>query len=320
MTGPRDVRRRVAAAATGRSLPGVPRRSPGLPSPSAAPVRETPADVPRLWAEVPDPDGGTGPDGEPEQVLRVDLTWLTSSWTCIYGRGCHGIDAGAPASGCCTLGAHFTDAEDEERVAAWVARLTPAQWQRHPAGRTRAGWTATDEDGDRTTRVVDGACVLHNDPDFPGGAGCALHHQAAAEDVPHLRTKPDVCWQLPLRRSYRHVERADGTTYLEVSVGEYDRRAWGPGGADLDWYCTASPEAHVGAEPLFTAMADELRELLGEAGYDAVAEHCRALVAARGPAGGAPGRGGRALLPLAVHPATARAAGVAEAARTGAGG
>ena len=53
---------------------------------------ETPLDIPRTWVELPDPghDPDLEPDG-PAQVFRVDLTWLTSRWTCVFGRGCGGI-------------------------------------------------------------------------------------------------------------------------------------------------------------------------------------------------------------------------------------
>ncbi|GAB2690524.1 hypothetical protein [Thalassiella azotivora] len=255
---------------------------------------ELPLDVPRAWIEFPDPDG----DPEtPEQVFRVDLTWMTSSWTCIFGRGCQGIYADRPTDGCCTLGAHFSEEDDEKRVAGWVKRLTPETWQRHPQGRAkRSTWVETDADGERKTRVVDGACVFLNDPDFPAGGGCALHHLAVREGVEHVRTKPDVCWQLPLRRTYRTVERPDGTSYLEVTVGEYDRRGWGEGGHDLDWYCSSNTEAHVGTVPVYVSLEAELRELVGDAPYEALVAHCDAAM------------GVRKRLPLLVHPATAQAA------------
>ena len=47
------------------------------------------------------------------------------------------------------------------------------------------------EDGDDKTRVVDGACIFHNDRDFPGGYGCALHHLAIREGVSFIETKPE---------------------------------------------------------------------------------------------------------------------------------
>lgn len=227
-------------------------------------------DHPRMWVEIPDP---STPDGEsPEQVFRVDVTWLTSSWTCIFGRGCQGIYANRPNDGCCTLGAHFSEPEDERRVAGWVERLDDSLWQRRAQGRSE-GWTEDDE-GATKTRVVDGGCIFLNDPDFPGGSGCALHHLALRDDVPWTQTKPDVCWQLPIRRSYRTVERPDGTDYLEVSIAEYDRRGWGEGGHDLDWYCSANTEAHVGTEPVYRSLATELIELVGEPAYRAIERVC----------------------------------------------
>jgi hypothetical protein len=104
------------------------------------------------------------------------------------------------------------------------------------------------------------------------------------------------------------VERPDGTSYLEATIGEYDRRGWGPGGHDLDWYCSGNSEAHVGREPVFRSNEAELRELMGDAAYDVLATHCVAHLAA---VQATRSRGQRALLPLFVHPATlaAEAAG-----------
>lgn len=258
------------------------------PEPADRTGGESPLDAARLWVEFPDPET---PDGQaPEQVFRADLTWLTSSWTCVFGRGCAGIYADRPDDGCCTLGAHFADSDDEKRVRKAVKRLTPEQWQYR--GQGKGSWVAKDPDGARKTRVVDGACVFLNRPGWPAGAGCALHLLAVDEGVEPLRTKPDVCWQLPLRRSYRSVERTDQTAYLEVTVAEYDRRGWGPGGHDLDWYCTGNPAAHLGREPVFQALRAELVELIGVKAYDVLAGRCEELLAVH------------RRLPLAVHPAT----------------
>ena len=263
----------------------------------AATPDEIPLDVPRLWAEFPDPEhpGGDTPEDAPNQVIRADLTWLTSSWTCIFGRGCPGIYAERPLDGCCTLGAHFSAPDDEKRVKGWVRKLTRRSWQRFPEG-TANGWTEVDGEGSRKTRVVDGACIFLNDPDHDK-PGCALHHLAAKHGVPITQTKPDVCWQLPIRRTYRTVERPDGTSYLEVTVAEYDRRGWGEGGHDLDWYCTGNPAAHVGAEPVFVACRDELVELLGEPAYAELVRHCEAALKVRRK------------LPIVLHPATDAAQG-----------
>ena len=261
-----------------------------------------------MWLELPDPrwDEAEEPDG-PSTVYRFDLTWLTSSWTCIFGAGCRGIDAAAPDAGCCVHGAWFSEPEDEERVAAAVARLDATTWANagHPDAGADAAWAVAEDDG-RRTATVGGACVFHNPAGFPGGYGCALHALALREGRPPLETKPDVCWQLPLRRVYDDVERPDGTRYLQVTVTEYTRRGWGAGGEDFDWYCTSSPAAHVGAVPVWASLADELVELVGPEPYAALARHCEALA----PAPPSTSAGGtRRLLPLTVlsHPATVAA-------------
>ena len=257
-------------------------------------MTETELDISRSWVEFADP-------ADPDERFRCDLTWLTSSWTCIFGRGCEGIYADRPDDGCCTLGAHFSGAADLERVRTYADRLGPDEWQLHDEGRSPAGWTEPEDDDDKT-RVVEGACIFLNRPGFPAGAGCALHQHAVAEGLdPHL-TKPDVCWQLPVRRTFRDVELTDGTSYLEVTIGEYDRRGWGPGGHDLDWYCSGNPQAHVGAQPVYLANRAELVELMGEAGYAELARRCAAHLEAARQAAATPA--GRALLPLWVHPAT----------------
>ena len=234
---------------------------------------EVPLDFPRAWVEFTDPE-------DADQVIRADLTWLTSRWTCIFGAGCPGIFSEKPDAGCCNLGAHFADKADEKRVRRWVDKLTPDDWQLRDVGR-KGGWIEKDEDGDRKTRVVDGACIFHNRPGFAGGTGCALHKHALRVGVHPLETKPDVCWQLPIRRLYRDVELPDGTSYTEVTLTEYDRRGWGPGGHDFDWYCTGNTEAHVGHDPVYISNKPELVELVGKGAYDELAKHCEAHLAAR---------------------------------------
>jgi hypothetical protein len=244
------------------------------------PPEEVPLDFSREWVEFTDP-------ADPDHRIRVDLTWLTSAWTCIFGRGCAGVVEGRPDDGCCSHGAFFTDGDDLDRVTAAVTGLTDEDWQLADVG--RGSWTEEDsasgdsapedsapedsapdaEDGVRSlrTRVVDGACVFLNRPGFPGGGGCALHRMALRTGVHPLTTKPDVCWQLPVRREQEHVDRPDGTRVLLTTVGEFDRRGWGPGGHDLHWWCTGAPAAHVSPEPLVETYAAELTELLGVPAY-----------------------------------------------------
>jgi hypothetical protein len=240
-------------------------------------LREVDPDFARDWVEFVDP-------ADDEHVVRADLTWLLSRWTCIYGAGCHGIIEGRADDGCCSHGAFWADDEDEERVTRFAKQLKKKHWQYADVGR-RDGITEDDElEGEpaRRTRAVDGACVFLNRPGFAGGEGCALHALALRTGLHPLETKPDVCWQLPVRRTQEWVDRPDETRVLVTSLGEFDRRGWGPGGEDLHWWCTSSPDAHVGAEPLYLSYGPEIAALVGDDAYAELVRLC-ALRAAGTP-------------------------------------
>ena len=244
--------------------------------PGKSGASEVPLDFTREWIEFVDPD-------DPEHLIRADLTWLCSRWTCIFGRGCHGIEKGGASVGCCTHGAFFSDRADEKRVRRIARQLSAADWQLRDVGVTKNGKLDIFEDdsvGDdpnrRRTRIVDGACIFANREGFAGGLGCALHAFALRTGRHPIETKPEVCWQLPIRRAQEWVERPDGTQVLQSTVTEFDRRGWGEGGHDLAWYCTSSPEAHTGGEPLYVSYAAELTALIGEKCYDELARLCAA--------------------------------------------
>jgi hypothetical protein len=234
-------------------------------------VPEVPLDFPREWVEFTDPDN-------PAQLYRADLTWLCSRWTCIWGAGCGGIRPGRASDGCCTLGAHYSDKADRKRVEKAAERLTDETWQFRSVG-LELGITQKDEDGDKQTRVVEGACIFLNRPGFGGGEGCSLHALALREDVHPLTTKPDVCWQLPVRRTYDWVKRPDDTKVLVTTIGEYDRRGWGVGGHDLKWWCTGATEAHIAPDPLYKTYGPELIELMGQQAYDVLVGLCEQALA-----------------------------------------
>jgi hypothetical protein len=81
------------------------------------------------------------------------------------------------------------------------------------------------------------------------------------------------------------------------TLTEFDRRGWGEGGHDLNWWCTSSPEAHIGNEPLYVSYGPELIALVGEDAYDELARICADRLK---------------LGLVAVHPATALADGAAQ--------
>ncbi|MCW4354975.1 hypothetical protein ONR57_16850 [Hoyosella sp. YIM 151337] len=251
---------------------------------------EVAPDFPREWVEFLDP-------ADSDHLICADLTWLLSSWTCVFGTGgCHGIAPGRASDGCCSHGAFLSDDDDRERVIAAAGELTADDWQHiNEATNPETGDLdiyETDElDGEDAlrTRQHEGACIFLNRPGFSGGPGCALHGLALRTDRHPLELKPDVCWQLPIRRSQEWITRPDGEQVLKTTLTEFDRRGWGSGGADLSWWCTSSPEAHIGPEPVWKSYGPELRELIGAEAYGELSRLC-----AR-----------RAQLGLvAVHPAT----------------
>ncbi|GAA3268953.1 hypothetical protein GCM10020218_047140 [Dactylosporangium vinaceum] len=236
---------------------------------------EVSLDFPREWLEFADP-------ADADHLIRADLTWLLSNWTCVYGNGCHGIIEGRAEEGCCSHGAFFTDDDDQERVRAAAKRLTPEHWQYFRRGFKRFTETDTIDGKNKALRTATrpgGGCVFQNDPDFVGGGGCALHGQALRDGVHPLEYKPDVCWQLPVRRDQDWRKRPDDTKVLVSTLGEFDRRGWGEGGHDLHWWCTSSPEAHVGAKRLYQEYEPELTALIGKAAYARLAELCAARAA-----------------------------------------
>lgn len=237
--------------------------------------REVGLDFTREWIEFIDP-------ANPEHHIRADLTWLCSRWTCIFGRGCHGVEPGRASDGCCTHGAFFSDKADEKRTRKYAKQLTPETWQYYKVGQKK-GITEKDSVGDDEnrlrTRRVDGACLFLNRPGFAGGEGCALHALALRTGLHPLDTKPEVCWQLPVRREQEWVKRPDESQILVSTVTEFDRRGWGEGGHDLNWYCTSSPEAHVGTEPMYRSYGPELAALIGQAAYAELARLCEQKLA-----------------------------------------
>lgn len=249
---------------------------------------EVDPDFPREWVEFTDP-------ANDEHLVRADLTWLLSRWSCVFGTpACRGILADRPDDGCCTHGAFLSDADDRDRLDESVALLTDQDWQLRAVGLGEDGYVEEDEIDDEPalrTRRHDGACIFLNRPGFAGGTGCSLHRMALRTGRLPMETKPDVCWQLPVRRTQDWVERPDGEEILVSTIGEYDRRGWGPGGADLDWYCTGDPAAHIGTRAVWQSYAPELTELLGEAAYAELARLCERRTE---------------LGLVAVHPATER--------------
>ena len=258
----------------------------------------------RDWVEFENP-------ANPEEIFKCDLTWLTSYWQCIYGNGCCGIDADKPDAGCCSDGAYYTGKEDEKRVFEAAKKLTRADWQFYDQARPKkvGGKLQITEiglDKDRKTKKTKDSCIFLNRvgyeaPGYTGSFGCALHHLALKEQVHFVDTKPDICWQLPIRRSWETREYGDEEITVVV-IGEYTRTAWGEGGADFDWYCTSNSEAHVGRVPVYKSSEVELTKMMGRKGYAELVKLCDSRMAAISATRKAQKK--RELPLFVIHPAT----------------
>ena len=194
-------------------------------------------------------------------VWRFDRAFLTSRWTCIWGRGCLGIldePAEHLGQGCCSVGAELADEDEARLLSALAACLEPERFEHRIAA--AEGGIFRDDMRD-ATRVVDGACIFLNRPGFAGGAGCALHLAASDAGEPPREWKPGVCGQLPLRVDW--AERADG---VEVAtVRRWSRADWGDEGETMAWCCTEGDRAYVGESPVVESLGEELEALVGTA-------------------------------------------------------
>jgi len=204
-----------------------------------------------------------------EEIVAGDVTWrferafLTSNWTCIWGRGCQGILA-EPAEhlghGCCSIGADLGDIDEARMIAALAATLSPDRFERH----AEAEEGGIFRDADRLhTRIVDGACIFLNRPGFAGGAGCALHLAAIDAGESPVEWKPSVCWQLPIKVDWE--QREDGTEL--ATVRRWTRRDWGEQGETMAWCCTEGALAYVGDQPVIESLGEELEEIVSTTVY-----------------------------------------------------
>jgi hypothetical protein len=223
----------------------------------------------REWVSITDPD-------EPHERYLFDLSFLTSTYACIYGQGCPGTEGVAGDDrGCCRFGAHFVDDDDRDRTIEMVDVMGP-EYMQHHALAARQG-VVEEEDGSERTRMVDGACIFLNRAGWSRGAGCALHQYALARGEHFVGYKPEVCWLVPLRREVQTDWADDGYERVTTTITSYDRGAWGDGGADFDWWCTTDDDrAYQGSTPVYASMKRELIEMSSPKVYAELARYLEA--------------------------------------------
>lgn len=232
-------------------------------------------------------------EGEPEK-WRVNLSFMLSNWTCLFGRGCPG-EFGAqdshtnPDFGCCGDGAYIVDTWDLEAVTERVAELTPEDWDEDLRKHVEKNGWYIERKNDRPgvegaingkTRVHRKACVFSNrrtgSVGSTGKTGCAFHHMAQRKGLDHVDVMPDVCWMVPINffidthtnESVIDIwNREKWKGFKELPDGTLTQDHW------LHWWCSESPEAIMGGDKYFYRSYErELRAVMGDLGYDAMVE------------------------------------------------
>ena len=204
-------------------------------------------------------------DTKRQRTWMFDVTFLESNWTCIFGNGCQGVltePTPELVQGCCSYGAHFTDEKDRRRVEKAAKRLSADQWQFKSKGRSAT--TRVKKNGESVTKLVEGACIFLNRPGFPRGPGCALHVMAIDNGESYIPLKPEVCWQLPLRRD----DEVQDNGHVITRVAQWNRGHWGGGGEEFHWWCTEDASAFIGKSRVVDSMAEELVAMVGQLVYD----------------------------------------------------
>jgi hypothetical protein len=120
------------------------------------------------------------------------------------------------------------------------------------------------KNGEIVTRLVQDACIFLNRPDFHRGPGCALHVMAIDNEESYIPLKPEVCWQLPLRRD----DEVQDDGHVITRIAQWNRSHWGAGGADFHWWCTEDPKAFIGKDRVVDSMSEELIAMVGQHVYD----------------------------------------------------
>ena len=165
----------------------------------------------------------------------------------MFGAGCQGVLTGPAeemAQGCCSYGAHFTGADDVVRVEAAAVTLDATDWQFIREGRRR-GVVKTNRSGEVVTRMVGGACIFLNRPDFVGGPGARCTGLRCGPVGDRWTSSPTCAGSFPC--GARTARRATGR--VTSTISEWGRAQWGAGGAEFHWWCTEAPEAFGGPSP-----------------------------------------------------------------------
>jgi len=141
----------------------------------------------------------------------------------------------------------FCDKVGEARVTSITKHLPKNLWQDFDIARESGKLNITELSLNKglKTKNVSKAYIFFRESDFSKEFfACTLHHLAKIGGKQFVATKPDICWQLPFRRSWRSRNIGEKECGVIV-IGRYAREAWGEGGADTNWCCSSKGEEEM---------------------------------------------------------------------------
>ena len=128
--------------------------------------------------------------------------------------------------GCCSYGAHFSNRKDRDHVVRAAKELSDDEWQFAKAGRKKGIYAQVREgrgrqasSGARASSTTRASSSTARVPGRRRAARCTS--TPCARGRHHSELKPEVCWQLPLRRV--DEEQEDGTV-VSTLIGVRPRR------------------------------------------------------------------------------------------------
>ena len=194
----------------------------------------------REWITIPVP-------GKERKQWQIDVTFLMSSWRCIFGQGCQGVlTEPAPEMVAGLLLVRRARVREEgqgqgrEAREAARRRRVAVQEGRHEEGRVERR-RGKDE---WRTRLVQGCVRIPQSSRLRGRARLRVapardEHRASTSARPSRRCAGSCrCARSTATRKTRSV-----TSVLT----EFGRDGWGEGGEEFAWWCTEAPEAFTGA-------------------------------------------------------------------------
>lgn len=238
---------------------------------------------------------------------QLNVSWLLSKWQCQYGD-CPGVlyHGAMTDVSCCQIGVEFESRADFTRVRKAVGQLTAEDWDLIGTKGSRSWYESETPEGKKTpvpkrTRVTEHGCIFANRHGGAAGRpGCALHHLAERTGQQKWDTKPDICWQIPMAVSWGW-DAGSQCYWIRVDASTGTLWGWPDNGRTdvIGYWCTETPDAYNGREPVYKSLAPELRRILGDDGYEPIADKLDGLRRARAMPGEL-ANGGRKMLPLLV--------------------